>query len=396
MFGWELPPHNSGGLGTACQGLLRSLVADGVDVIFVLPRSSEINEQDARIIFAHAEHVSVRHVDVDLDPYTRRVVGVHGASGDLLREVQRYAEAARRIASEEEFDVIHAHDWLSFGAGMTAKEVSGKPLIAHVHATQFDHNGGDFGDPILHRIEEEGLQSADQIITVSEYTKSIVTQKYHVEPQKVAVVHNGVEFEKEDTAAGGPDLSSLKKGGAKIVLFLGRITLMKGPDYFIKAARIVLQYEPNTYFLVAGSGDMERRMIEMAADMGIGNRVLFVGFVRGADRRALYKAADLFVLPSVSEPFGITPLEAMDAKTPVLISRQSGVAETISHALKVDFWDVDEMANKIIAVLRSDALRRTLSENGAREVLSVNWKKAAKKVQQIYKKIARFFKGRKK
>ena len=398
MFGWELPPHNSGGLGVACQGLLRSLVDEGVEVIFVMPRTIEADDTGAKLVFADDGRVAIRYVDAHLLPYTRSADGVvvgPGGGTQLLHEARRYAQAARTIAQTEDFDVIHAHDWLSFGAGLAAKEESGKPFVAHVHATQFDHNGGDFGDARLHKIEAEGLQGADQVITVSEFTKNMVVQKYQVNPEKVEVVHNGADISESADEEISINVDGLKKDGAKIVLFVGRITLQKGPDYFIKAARKVLEYEPNTYFVVAGSGDMERRMIEMAADMGIGDRVLFAGFTRGEATRALYKAADLFVMPSVSEPFGLVPLEAMNMNTPTLISRQSGVSEVIKHTLKVDFWDTDEMANKIISVLQHGALGRTLIENGAREVLEVNWNKAAKKVQKVYQKIMKFFKGRK-
>lgn len=402
MFGWELPPHNSGGLGTACQGLLESLTAEGVEVTFVMPRAIDADSTGARLIFTNSEGVSVRYIDSLLTPYlsskeyerSRRSqngkTGLYGHS--ILDEVRRYAIAARKIAREEKFDIIHAHDWLSFGAGLAAKEVSGKPLIVHVHATQFDHNGGNAGDPALHAIEHDGIERADKVIAVSDYTKQLLIRHYKVDPTKIEVVHNGVKTEGGNRKNNSFNLKALKAGKAKIVLFLGRITLMKGPDYFIKAAEVVLRYEPNTYFLIAGAGDMERRMIELAASKGIGDKVLFVGFVRGDKRRALYEAADLYVLPSVSEPFGITPLEAMDAGTPVLISRQSGVSEAVQHALKVDFWDTDEMASKILSVLQHDSLAKTLSQNGAQEVLSVNWNKAAKKVQQVYRKIISFFK----
>jgi len=402
MFGWELPPHNSGGLGTACQGLAQALAKEGTHVTFVLPRGTDEKLAGARVVFADIKNISIEYVDTTLVPYIKSVdeayvddVLLNGVIGSsrLLAEVGRYAVAARAIAQREVFDVIHAHDWLSFGAGIAAKEESGKPLIVHVHATQFDHNGGNEGDRRLHALEQEGLNKADHIIAVSDFTKKILIRKYGIEAGKIDVVHNGVTHEPVH-ADSRFDFTALKKGGGKIVLFLGRMTLMKGPDYFIRAAQKVLQYEPNTYFILVGTGDMEHRMIELAANLGISDRVLFAGFMRGD--RALYNAADLYVLPSVSEPFGITPLEAIDAGTPVLMSRQSGVSEVIQNALKVDFWNVDEMAEKIIAVLRHKSLKNTLAFNAAQELVLVNWNKAAKKVQQVYRSILdRFIKKNK-
>ncbi|MDP3989243.1 MAG: glycosyltransferase family 4 protein [bacterium] len=392
MFGWELPPHNSGGLGTACQGLLRALADEGVHVTFVLPRPVAVDFTGGRVMYADIENISFEFVDVHLTPYIVSTKdGVFGHGSSLVDEVVRYAKAAKAIARREQFDVIHAHDWLSFGAGIAAKEVSGKPLIAHVHATQFDHNGGNEGDRVLHEMEREGLEKADQIIAVSDFTKKIITRRYQIDPNRVHVVHNGVSPE-ASVDSSTLDLSGLKKHGGKIVLFLGRITLMKGPDYFIQAAQKVLRYEPNTYFILAGKGDMEQRMIKYATQLGISDRVLFAGFVRGDEKRALYQAADLYVLPSVSEPFGITPLEAIDAGTPVLISRQSGVSEVVRNALLVDFWDTDDMAEKIVSVLRHSSLGSTLLGNAAHEIIGVNWRKAAKKVQQIYRSIISLFK----
>jgi glycosyltransferase involved in cell wall biosynthesis len=313
----------------------------------------------------------------------------HGDSGnygfDLLGEVQRYALAGGVIAGEEEFDVIYAHDWLSFGAGMEAKRVSGKPLIVHVHATEFDRCGGPWGvNKDVYDIEKRGMEAADCVIAVSELTKNIIVREYGIPADKIRVVYNGID---ETTAPRGggalPRLRALKAAGFRLVLFLGRITLQKGPDYFLRAAKRVLQHNPQVLFVISGSGDMEEQVMRLAAELGIADHVLFTGFLTGSERHEMYSSADLFVMPSVSEPFGITTLEAMRLGTPVLLSKQSGVAEVVRHALKADFWDVDEMANKILSVVGYPGLREALAENAAREAANLTWSDAARKIDGI-------------
>ncbi|MBI1975731.1 MAG: glycosyltransferase family 4 protein [Candidatus Vogelbacteria bacterium] len=407
MFGWELPPHNSGGLGTACEGLLRGFRDQDVFFTFVLPRRVSLapSSPNAKIVFAE-DAASLGGLKwPDASAYASPD-GERAAFG-LLEEVRRYALWAGQMASELHFDIIHAHDWLSFGAGMAAREATGKPLVVHVHATEFDRTGGAGVNQTVYDIEREGMERADRIIAVSNYTKDTIVRRYGIPPEKIAVVHNGVTVEEskppprqkrrsarldavETSAKSEPlplDLSALKRSGAKLVLFLGRITLQKGPDYFLKAAQGVLAIEPNVYFILAGSGDMERQMILQAARAGISDRVIFAGFVRGNERTALYRAADLYIMPSVSEPFGIAPLEAMAEGTPVLISKQSGVSEAVRHALKVDFWDTDEMVNKIIGVLRSPALTATLRVRGKNEARKNTWERAAEKVYSVYRSI---------
>ena len=305
--------------------------------------------------------------------------------GNLIDEVRRYGAYAGELAKRRSFDIIHAHDWLSFPAGLAAKRVSGKPLVVHVHATEFDRTGGTGVNQEVYKIEREGMHLADAIVAVSQWTKNLIVKHYGVAPEKVTVVHNGID-------AGDyrplPDrLAALKRAGEKIVLFVGRITLQKGPDYFIRAARRVLELEPKTYFIVAGSGDMEGQTLREAAALGIADRVIFTGFVRGQELDALYQSADLYVLPSVSEPFGITPLESLVNGTPVIVSYQSGVAEVLRHALKVDFWDTEELANQIIAVLRHPALYQTLKQYGGEEVKKVTWTAAAAKCLDLYHRL---------
>jgi glycosyltransferase involved in cell wall biosynthesis len=393
MFGWEFPPHNSGGLGTACEGLTRALAAEQVAVTFVLPRTASVTADFLRWRFAGLENFKFCPVPGLLQPYItgevydrlRAEAGPSVYGHNLLAEVRLYAERARQIALEEDYDVIHAHDWLAFPAGLMAKRASGKPLVVHVHATEFDRGGGAGVNQAVYEIEREGMKTADRIIAVSQWTKDIVVAKYGIPAAKVSVVHNGIAL--GDYAARPAKLTELKAHGSKIVLFVGRITLQKGPDYFVQTARRVLELEPRTYFVMVGSGDMEGQVIRLAAELGVADHFIFPGFLRGAELNEVYQAADLYVLPSVSEPFGITPLESLANGTPVLVSKQSGVAEVLSHALKADFWDIDEMTNQIVSVLRHPPLRQTLADCGAREAGGVSWGKAAVKCLDIYQQL---------
>lgn len=392
MFGWEFPPHNSGGLGVACQGLTRALAARGIEITFVMPKKIQVGAPWARFVFAETG-IQGRAVNSPLRPYigsgnySRAVhdIGIYGS--DLFSEVQRYALLGGQIAQEEEnqFDIIYAHDWLSFGAGIEAKRLSGKPLIVHVHATDFDRCGGPMGvNQDVYAIEKEGMEVADRVIAVSQYTKDLIVRFYGIPESKIKVVHNGIDDSTEPGVANDTlRLKHLKAAGYSIVLFLGRITMQKGPDYFLRAAKSVLSRDPKVVFFLSGSGDMERQIMDMAAKLGISDRVLFTGFLRGNERTEVYRAADLFVMPSVSEPFGITALEAMKNGTPVLLSKQSGAAEKVRHALKVDFWDVDEMTNKILGVVHHKGLKQTLSENGQQEVQAITWEDAAGKVENV-------------
>ncbi len=298
--------------------------------------------------------------------------------GDLITEASRYAALVVRMARRERFDVVHAHDWLTFPAGMAVARASGRPLVVHVHATEFDRSGEHVNQRV-YDIERRGMHAATRVICVSEYTRRICEARYGVAQGRCRVVYNGVDVEGAQPA---PDLRI--EAGDKIVLFLGRITMQKGPEYFIAAAKRVLEKMDNVKFIVAGAGDMGTRMIEQAAAYGIGHKVLFTGFLRGRDVRRVFEMADLYVMPSVSEPFGIAPLEAMSHGTPVIISKQSGVSEVLTHALKVDFWDIDDMANKIVAVLRRPPLSSTLQEHGAMEVRRLTWDGAAEKCVRIY------------
>ena len=467
MFGWEFPPHISGGLGTACHGITSSLSRENIDVLFVVPKlhgeesadktnfisASEIpidasskldqyisassNREVRESLFKVIEKGGVKHIEVPstLSPYRalqfeEQSSGVEhwnygfptatestkegkkkttsdqspkakvarkekkqvktkerslapykfsGAYGpELLDEVRRYAQVGAAIARQFKFDVIHAHDWMTYLAGIAAKKVSGKPLVVHVHATEYDRSGENI-DKSVYAIEHHGMAEADKVITVSEWTKRIAVTKYHVPEEKVDVVYNGIV----------PKISSAKSFspppmGSHIVTFLGRITHQKGPMFFVEAARKVLDQIPDAHFIVAGSGDLMPLMIERIAQLRMSSHFHFTGFLRGKDIDKVWSISNVYVMPSVSEPFGIAPLEAIQAGVPVIISNQSGVAEVMPHAIKVDFWNSQELAGAICSVLKYKSLSNTLRKNSTEEVSTITWNNAAKKLTHLY------------
>jgi len=418
MFGWEFPPFKTGGLGTACYGLTSGLKHVGVEVTFVVPRSSGTEAlQHLKVIGAgdvHTSkeeieeytHVRLVKVDVHLSPYERpeqrlevqevryqikRKTPVASAPSrneelygkTLFEEVEEYTAKSKVIAEREKFDVIHAHDWMTFQAGIEARKVSEKPLIVHVHSTEYDRTGGWGANPIIRDIEQIGMREADRVIAVSNRAKQTIMENYCIPAEKISVVYNAIDT--DDSILNG--LAERRHSKKRIVLFLGRITLQKGPDYFLEAASKVLEKEPDVIFVMAGSGDMMYRMIERASDLKIGHKVLFAGFLRGSTVDRMYDMADVYVMPSVSEPFGITPLEAMSHGVPVIISKQSGASEVIKHALKVDFWDIDKLADRIISVLRYRVLRDMLSENGRSEVRNFGWDNSAIQCVNLYNRV---------
>jgi glycogen synthase len=407
MLGWEFPPFNSGGLGTACKGLTKGLSNENVDVTFVLPKakgeakSDHVNLIVANNVYIDSQNDKISFLEVNSllvpyitsDEYLERYNEInhteikHGTMNsdddiygkNLYEEVHRYSQKMELISQLEDFDLIHAHDWMTYPAGIVAKKATGKPLVCHIHATEFDRTGGNVNQ-YVYDIEREGFHQADKIIAVSNLTKNKVVEHYGVSPDKIEVVHNAVEFNEHEQ-------ESCIKSNDKVVLFLGRITIQKGPEYFLYAAKRVLDMDPNVKFVVAGSGDMEGFMIKEAARLGIGNKMLFTGFLRGKDIDRAYKMADLYVMPSVSEPFGITPLESMRNGTPCLISKNSGVSEVLNHCLKVDFWDIDQMSNKILATLKYGALHKELQSNGYKEVHTFNWDSPARKCVSVYNSV---------
>jgi len=448
MLGWEFPTFISGGLGTACYGLTRGMSQIGTEVLFVLPKpvdpthsthvtilSPQSVVEKAGLACSYAlegfEHikfcalqagvgVSSYHTPEQYEHILRRraqrlrtlqrggepaeeigpeealeTAGVHHKSepqgsgkasdyeGNLFDQVERYARLAVEIADGQQFDIIHAHDWMTYRAGIAIAALSGKPLVVHIHSTEFDRSG-EHVNQMIYDIERQGMHFAQCVIAVSLLTKNIVVNRYGVPADKVKVVYNAIEM--NGTPHRNVPLMPIRRD-EKLVLFLGRITMQKGPEYFLAAAKKVLDVMDNVRFIMAGWGDMVRRTIELAAEMGIGHKVLFTGFLRGADVERVFRMADLYVMPSVSEPFGIAPLEALSNDVPVIISKQSGVSEIINHALKVDFWDVNEMANKIIAVLRHRPLHSMLREQGKLEVHRLSWADSAKHCVEVYEEV---------
>lgn len=425
MFGWEFPPHIAGGLGTACYGMTRGLARNGVEVVFVMPRAygdedqrfvRVVNASDVETIGTRdhefseelLEKVSFIHIDSNMLPYISpeeyaayhdefvrsgrthewtdvwkqryTFSGKYGAN--LMEEVARYAMVAAQVAKdlEGQFDVIHAHDWLTYFAGIAAKRVSGKPLVVHMHATEFDRSGENINRRV-YAIEKAGMQAADRVIAVSELTRRIVIGKYCILADKVVTVHNAVRFGESEEAA--PERAVKDK----VVTFLGRITYQKGPDYFVEAAAKVLQRVSDVRFVMAGSGDLMNHVVRRVAQLGIADRFHFTGFLKGGEVQRMFRLSDVYVMPSVSEPFGISPLEAMRSGVPVIISRQSGVAEVLDYAIKVNYWDVDALADAIYGLLTYPALGRMFASKGLEEVTGLKWTNAAAKIKTVYETV---------
>ena len=426
MFGWEFPPHIAGGLGTACYGIVKGLAHNGVETMFVMPSASGDEDKSAADII-NASDVPVEitdtmnvddfldkvqfvHIGTNMVPYldpeefhtlveedrkrqvrdftvnyghTYKFSGKYGSN--LMEEVARYAMVGGTIAMthKDEFDVIHAHDWLTYNAGIAAKRLTGKPLVVHVHATSFDRSSDNNIDTRVYEIEKRGMEAADKVITVSDLTRNIVITKYGIDPAKVVTVHNAVDF------SGRSEVKVEKGVKDKVVTFLGRITFQKGPEYFIEAAAKVLKRCDNVRFVMAGSGDMMNRSIRQVARLGISDRFHFTGFLRGNEVQKMFALSDVYVMPSVSEPFGISPLEAMRSGVPSVISRQSGAAEVLKYAFKVDFWDVDAMADEIYALLQYPALSQFASKFGYDEVNTLKWNNAAAKIKSVYESVVK-------
>jgi glycogen(starch) synthase len=450
MFGWEFPPHISGGLGTACFGLTQGLSSHGVEVIFVVPRA--FGDEDARFVSVVGANrvpmpgvqgtsarrtrerkrvseepgspassiVELLEIESPLTPYLTEIeylerlreiegaggrkrsevlrsleelLGVRATAGGplpftggygptLMSEVARFSLVAAQIARERAFDVVHAHDWMTLPAGLAAARASGKPLVFHVHACEYDRSGEHVNERVRD-LEQLGLDVADRVVCVSHYTAGVLRRRYRVDPGKIRVVHNAVTHREQ------VDLLHVQRAiDEPIVLFLGRVTFQKGPDYFLEAAARVIKIQPRVKFVMSGSGDMLPVMIERAAKLGLARHVHFTGFLKGEDVERMYAMADIFVMPSVSEPFGITPLEAMALDTPVVLSRQSGVSEILRNALKVDFWDVDDIANKILALLAYPALVEQLTLEGKEEIQRLRWEGPAGLVRDVYRELA--------
>ncbi len=393
MLGWELPPHNSGGLGVACYHMCKAMAKKNVDIEFIVPYSDPHDDIDFMTINPAIPQSAAKVQKSGIAYDSFKYFYDDGTSEDvsLFVQVDNYADRVEQLAVLGEYDVIHAHDWLTFRAALRAKEVSGLPLIVHVHATEFDRAGGKSGNPMVHQIEYMGLLLADRIIAVSQHTKNIIVKEYDIPADKIEVVHNSIDINIYQKATGDNAykyLSKLKQQGYRVVSNIGRLTVQKGLYNLLQTAKIVVENAPKTIFLIVGSGEQYTELIELAAGLKISKNVIFTDFQRGKHWRDAFSIADLFVMPSVSEPFGLTPLEAIGYGAPVLVSKQSGVAEVITNCLKVDFWDIDEMANQIVSVLKNDSLRDELHRQCYNEFLKLSWDEAADKIVSHYQRHA--------
>lgn len=389
MLGWELPPHNSGGLGVACYQLCKALSSKGVDIEFILPYSAE-HEVDFMKITA-ADYKDVKEIQRSGNAYDSHKYIYNDGHEEWLNiydQQAAYEQAVSKLINEVEFDVIHAHDWLTFRAGLRARHETGKPLIVHVHSVESDRSAKEGGgNPLVREIEGMTFLMADKIIAVSNFTKNIIAKEYGIPLDKIEVVHNSLEIDlTEDLSTDNvyKYLTSMKTQGYKVVVNIGRLTIQKGLPNLLRAARLVIDKNPKTLFLIVGSGEQYEELIELAAELGISRNVIFTGFQRGQRWRDSFSIGDLFVMPSISEPFGLTPLEAAGYGTPSLISKQSGVAEVFSNCLKVDFWEIGEMANKISAVVSNESLRSELNKNSLQEYLKLSWHSAADQMIEHY------------
>lgn len=421
MFGWEFPPHITGGLGTASYGLTKGLMKHDVEIIFVVPKA--YGDEDQRAVrLVNASDIPVNYKSKEIQEFYERMtyleIGsnimpyidpeefekLHVNEGKLLKEnehivlgekynfsgkygsnlmeeVARYALVGASIARNYDFDIIHAHDWLTYSAGMAAKEITGKPLVVHMHATEYDRSGEGRVNSQVFDLELAGMKYADLVIPVSNLTRNTVIDKYGIDPAKVVTVHNAIEpVEKED-------LKVERNVNEKVVTFLGRLTFQKGPEYFVEAAKKILDKDPNVRFVMAGNGDMMNQLIRRVAELKISDKFHFTGFLKGDDVDKMFMLSDVFVMPSVSEPFGLVPLEAMRSNVPVVISKQSGVAEVLQHALKVDFWDVDGMADAIYGLLHYKSLSDMFIKEGKEEVENLKWEHAALKIKDLYNRV---------
>ena len=388
MLGWELPPHNSGGLGVACYQLCKALSDKGADIEFVLPYTAKHDIDFMQINAAHPQDVEqVIKAGIAYDSFKYVKASGEAEWVDLFGQSAIYEEAIDHIIELAEFDVIHAHDWLTFRGALRAKEKSGKPVLLHVHSIERDRAGGNAGNMLVREIEYISMMLADRIITVSEHTKKAIIADYGIPPTKIEVIHNSLDrtaVQPLDNKNTYRYLEQMKRDGFHVVVNVGRVTVQKGLPNLLKAAQTVVQRVPKTIFLIVGSGEQERELVELAAELGIGRNVVFTGFQRGKAWRDAFAIGDLFVMPSISEPFGLTPLEAIGYGTPALVSKQSGVAEVISNCLKVDYWDVHEMANQITLVVQSDALRDELHRNSLKEYERLSWNNAADRLLELY------------
>lgn len=397
MLGWELPPHHTGGMGIVCYQMCQQLSKTGADVEFILPYTADFSHIDFMkvnpVLPDDVEEVLGTTAGSTYDSQYFEYVTADGTSRGvtMFDHQSNYADYVTKLVQLSEYDVIHAHDWLTFRAALAAKQASGLPLFVHVHSTEFDRAGGKDGNPLVHEIEYIGLQLADKIFAVSQATKNIIVERYHISPDKIEVVHNAMELSTEELYEDTSDnafqyLARMQQAGYGVVVSAGRLTIQKGLTHLMEAFRKVVQEHPKSMLLMVGPGEQYEELIELSAAMGLSGNVIFTGHLNGTGKqwRDAFRIGDLFVMPSVSEPFGITPFEALVQGTPALISKQTGSSEILRNVLKVDYWDTDEMANQIVSVLEHPDLAKTLAEDGKHEIEAQTWQKSVDKMVHHY------------
>jgi len=396
MLGWELPPHNSGGLGVACYQLSRALARTGADIDFVLPYDAEHSIDFMKITPASpitAERLATMPGAYDSYCYTCKTDDCdHTYPSDLRGQQKRYTDFVERYLDTAQPDVIHAHDWLTFEAAMKAKIKTGKPMVAHVHATEFDRSGEHSGNPLVHEIEQQALLMADRVVAVSQVTKDIIVRGYNIPADKIHVIHNSIDTDEMADIPYGDSyayLHEMKRHGYKVVVSLSRLTVQKGLRYLVQAAQRVHTINDKVLFLIVGDGELRDELLEQSAELGISQNIIFTGFLRGQRWRDAYAIGDMFVMPSVSEPFGLTALEAAGMGNAVLLSKQSGVGEVLHGVLKFDFWDTEKLANQILAVADRPALQASLSQDVRAEFDRLSWADVADKCQSMYSSLRR-------
>lgn len=389
MLGWELPPHNSGGLGVACLQMSKALAMQGASIDFVVPYEAEHPEVTfMKVIPAIAQAAPQRY---GLNAYDTNLVDRQRPNEGMRAVQQQYVQAVERLVetADTSYDAIHAHDWLTMEAGIRAKELSNVPLIVHVHATEFDRAGSNYGNPLIHEIEEQGLLMADRIIAVSNITKQLIVSRYKIPADKVEVMHNALDVEAlmgyEYDMRTYRYLEHLREHGYTVVTSVTRFTVQKGLLHFLTAAARACEKYDKIVFLLAGDGEQRDELIRLSADLGISDKVFFTGFVRGRLWRDAFSVADVFVMSSVSEPFGITALEAAHHDDAVIVTKQSGVGEVLQNVFRYDFWDTDALADRLVAIASSPALRDTMRENIVQEYRKITWHDVATRCLSLYR-----------
>ena len=391
MLGWELHPHNAGGLGVACAHMCRALASQGADIDFIVPYINSHPDIDFMRVIpaipADAREVMKHSGAYDSFYYQSKTGKKHEIAANDYHSI--YEASVDRIVTLGEYDVIHAYDWLTIRPALRAKQLLGIPLIVNIHALEYDRSGGGYGNPFVRDIEYHGMMMADKVVAISQHVKNIIVREYHVPESKVEVIHNSHVISGLNNQIAGPNtyryIEMMRSVGYGIVMFFGRLTIQKNLPGLLRVMQKVVEKHPKSMLVLMGSGEQELELVELAAELGIGGNVIFVGFQRGKEWRDMFGVSDICVMPSVSEPFGLTPLEAAEFGVPNLISRQSGVAEILSSALRSDYWDVDDMANQIVSVLQNKELATQLSEDGISEVSKINGDNNASKFLNLYR-----------